>query len=97
MNTYYLDTSAAVKLYVNETGSNWLRQLLITTPPGVIVSSVLLRVEIWSAFTRRQAEGTLTPTECARLRDWFNEHRAALYRFSPVNETIIQTAKLPAA
>lgn len=29
MNTYYLDTSAAVKLYVPEIGSNWLRNLLV--------------------------------------------------------------------
>jgi len=92
MNTHYLDTSAAVKLYVDETGSDWLRQLLITTPPGVVLCSVLLRVEMRSAFTRRLSEGAITPAEYARLCDWFNEHCATLYRFSPVNETIIQSA-----
>ena len=28
MTTYYLDTSAAVKLYVSEVGSDWVQRLL---------------------------------------------------------------------
>ncbi len=32
MITYYLDSSAAVKLYVAEIGSAWLRDLLLTEP-----------------------------------------------------------------
>ena len=29
MTTYYLDTSAAVKLYVSEVGSGWLQGCLV--------------------------------------------------------------------
>ncbi|MEW5958023.1 MAG: type II toxin-antitoxin system VapC family toxin, partial [Chloroflexota bacterium] len=60
MSHYYLDSSAAVKLYVAETGSDWLRDLLLVEPPVAVLSSQLLRVELWSAFARRQREGTLS-------------------------------------
>ena len=52
---YYLDTSAAVKLVVEERGSKALRRWLaaVTTP---IVSSDLLRTELFRA-TRRAAPG----------------------------------------
>ena len=36
MSTYYLDTSAAVKLYVNESGSDWLRRLLSAPSPNCL-------------------------------------------------------------
>jgi predicted nucleic acid-binding protein len=53
MSTYYLDTSAAVKLYVSEIGSDWLRHLFATRRLPAVVASHLLRVEMWSAFARR--------------------------------------------
>jgi len=36
MVIYYLDTSALVKRYVNETGSDWLRGVLVG--PGVALA-----------------------------------------------------------
>ncbi|GAB4458955.1 MAG: hypothetical protein Fur0044_51890 [Anaerolineae bacterium] len=36
MSHYYLDSSAAVKLYVAETGANWLRQLLLGESPVAV-------------------------------------------------------------
>ncbi len=63
MSTYYVDTSAAVKLYVQEMGSDWLRnQVSIATVPSAL-SSQLLWVEMWSAFARRLREGTVTAIE----------------------------------
>jgi hypothetical protein len=91
MVSYYLDTSAAVKLYVIEIGSAWLRQLLLT-PVSTIVSSHLLRVEIWSAFERRLREGSVTLPDYTRIHDWFTEHRQSLYNFAPVSEPIVRQA-----
>jgi hypothetical protein len=92
MVAYYLDTSAAVKLYVAETGHTWLRQQLQTTPLPVVVTSHLLRVEIWSAFARRRREGTVTAEEYSRMQMWFAEHRHSLYTVVPTHEAIIQQA-----
>jgi hypothetical protein len=92
VSTYYLDTSAAVKLYVSETGSDWLRHLLASDQSLIVLSSLLLSAEIRSAFARRLREGSVTLDEHARMRDLFAEHRYGLYRFVSVSEAIIESA-----
>jgi uncharacterized protein len=92
MTTYYLDTSAAVKLYVSEIGSRWLRSLFVGPRPPVAVTSHLLRVEMWSAFARRLRERSVTPDEYTAICDLFAEDRQNLYRFVPVNEAAIRSA-----
>jgi predicted nucleic acid-binding protein len=92
MSTFYLDTSAAVKLYVSEAGSDWLRHLRITDQSHIVVSSHLLRVELRSAFARRLREESVTLEAYARMSDWFAEHRHMLYRFVPADEVIIRSA-----
>jgi hypothetical protein len=94
MITYYLDSSVAVKLYVAETGSDWVRDLLLTAPQDLaVISSHLLCIEVWSAFTRRLRAGTVTPEQHNRIHDWFTQHRYELYRFKAVDEEIIQKTR----
>ncbi|MBE7471274.1 MAG: hypothetical protein DPW09_33910 [Anaerolineae bacterium] len=92
MSHYYLDSSAAVKLYVAETGANWLRQLLLGESPVAVISSQLLRVELWSAFARRRREGALSASDFAQTIIWFTEHLHDLYRLTPMTEPLLQTA-----
>jgi len=92
MSQYYLDSSAAVKLYVAETGADWLRQLLLREPPVAVVSSQLLRVELWSAFARRRREGSLSASDFTQTITWFTEHLHGLYRLAPMTEGLLQTA-----
>ena len=94
MVTYYLDTSAATKLYVLETGSAWLRQLLLPASRTVtVLSTHLLRVEIWSAFARRLRDNTLTATQYNRVSYWFAQHQHTLYRLRVVDEIVIQQTR----
>ena len=94
MMTYYLDSSVAVKLYVTETGSDWVCGLLLTTPQNLaVISSHLLCVEVWSAFARRLRAGTVTPEQHIRINHWFLQHRYELYRFKVVDEEIVQTTR----
>lgn len=73
MVSYYLDTSAMLKYYVDELGSTWLRaQILDVT---LLVSSELVIVEAVSAFNRRAREGGLSLTEYQRVRDILYEDR----------------------
>ncbi len=92
MTTYYLDTSAAVKLYVSEVGSDWLQRLFVGPRPPVAVTSHLLRVEMWSAFARRLRERSVSLDDYTQMCDLFAEDRQNLYRFVPVNETAIRSA-----
>jgi predicted nucleic acid-binding protein len=89
---YYLDTSAAVKLYVLELGSTWLHGLLSADQQPVLLSSLILRVEMRSAFARRLREESVTIDEYADMCQLFDAHRAAFYRLSPLDETVMQLA-----
>jgi len=93
MSLYYADTSAIVKLYVNEVGSDWLRNQIGVTGIPSVVSSQLLQVEMWSAFARRMREETVTATEYRDICQLFDRHRHTLYRLVTLNEAIMQLAR----
>jgi len=64
MSLHYLDTSALVKRYVNEVGSEQIDALMSVEPLAV---SALVRVEVASVLARRMREGTLTQEQRDRL------------------------------
>ena len=68
MTTYYLDTNALVKRYVDETGSPWLRALLDAAPCPSVVLVRLVVVELTSALIRRVREGVVSATEYAQAQ-----------------------------
>lgn len=68
MITYYLDTSALIKRYVDETGSPWLRALLDAPPRPSVVLVHLVIVEMTSALMRRAREGVVTGPEYAQAQ-----------------------------
>ena len=71
MTTYYVDTSALIKRYVDEVGSDWLRATLNVHPPPSIIVVHLIIVEMTSALTRRIREDTLTPTDYVQVQNAF--------------------------
>ena len=60
----YIDTSAMVKRYVRESGRAAVQKLVAHHS---LVSSVILPVELYSAFVRRTREGTLATVALPRL------------------------------
>lgn len=60
----YVDTSAMVKRYVREPGGPAVQKLAARHS---LVSSVILPVELYSAFVRRTREGTLATVALPRL------------------------------
>lgn len=59
MVAYYLDTSALLKRYITEDGSQWVRGIF-RSPDHILITSRITQVEAASAFARRVREGTLT-------------------------------------
>jgi hypothetical protein len=79
----FLDTSALLKRYVAETGSDAVRRVLEAAEE--IVVSPVTRLEVASAVARRRREGSLTGAEAARIlrlldREWRDFTRV---RFGP--------------
>jgi len=59
---YFLDSSALVRFYVQESGSNWVRSLTDLDENLIYVVS-LAKVETISALTRRLRRGDITEAE----------------------------------
>jgi len=89
--TYYLDTSAMLKRYVNETGSAWLQGLLVPTQT-VVTTTQLLIAEVVSALNRRVREGTVTTLDYARLAGRFRDDCRTRYQLVAVNNAILRIA-----
>jgi predicted nucleic acid-binding protein len=92
MTTYYVDTSALVKRYIDEVGSDWLRAELNTSPPPSLLVVHLAIVEITSALTRRMREGILTLTEYAQVQNAFRSDCLNEYQLIIAVDNIIDRA-----
>lgn len=68
MADYFFDSSALVKAYISEPGTNWVRTIL-DDPQHRISISALAEVEVISALTRRFKEGDLTQVELDQACD----------------------------
>lgn len=69
--TLYLDTSSLVKLYVSETGSDVVRQLV--GGATVVATSVVAYAEMRATLARLRREGALAASRVARARREFEE------------------------
>ena len=71
MATYFLDSSALVKRYVQETGSSWAQAITDPTAGHNIFIVRLTLVEITSAITRRGRGGTIPLGDVATILGQF--------------------------
>jgi predicted nucleic acid-binding protein len=93
VNVAYFDSSALVKRYVTEAGSEWINTLLASADAPLIFVSHLTLVEVTCAFARRAREGTLLPQaleDVLRLFEYDVTHR---YHVLDVTPATIDTAR----
>ena len=69
--TLYLDTSSLVKLYVTESGSHVVRQLV--GDANVVATSVVAYAETRAALARLRHEGVLTASKLTSAKREFDE------------------------
>jgi uncharacterized protein len=69
LTTYFVDSSALVKRYVDEVGSSWVRSWIERPAGNVIVASELVAVEVYSALARRRRDGTLAADAVTLLQN----------------------------
>jgi predicted nucleic acid-binding protein len=69
--TLYVDTSSLIKLYVAETGSDAVRQLV--DDASVVATSVVAYAETRAALARLHRDRVLTASELAFTRKAFDE------------------------
>ncbi|MCC7452194.1 MAG: type II toxin-antitoxin system VapC family toxin [Anaerolineae bacterium] len=95
MSLYYLDTSALVKRYIAETDSAWLISQVEPASNNIAIVSELTPVEMFSIFTRRQRDKSLSPSDAAQQRTDFLIHLQTEYLVAPVdNQLLVQARNL---
>jgi len=92
VKAYFLDTSALVKRYVPETGSNWIQSITDVASNNDLAISQITWVEVYSAFARRQREGSLSTGELDILLQKFRNEFDTQYRVIEVDPALIESA-----
>jgi predicted nucleic acid-binding protein len=93
VNVAYFDTSALLKQYVTETGSNWVRAYLSSATAPTVFTSQLTAVEATCAFARRLRDGTLLPSDHATAVRAFDYDIAYRYTLLDVMPVTIDAAR----
>jgi predicted nucleic acid-binding protein len=93
LSVAYLDTSALLKRYVVEIGSDWMRTFLFSETPPTVFTSHLSVVEATCAFARRLRDGTLTPEIHGRALLAFDYDITYRYHLLDVMPATIETAR----
>lgn len=92
VTTFFFDTSALLKRYIDESGSTRVRAL-IQTSPGPMVISAITRVEMACALARREREGSLSSPTRDRLWQAFRFDSVHHFRFIRVGVETLATAE----
>lgn len=93
MTHYFLDSSAVVKRYVNETGSPWIRSLFIRSRGHTILIAQITPVEAYSAVMRRVREGTVNLSITEDLRRTFLIQIKRQYRQVSLTQQVVSQAQ----
>jgi hypothetical protein len=93
MTTYYWDSSALIKRYVQETGTNWVRSVVAPTGGHTLLTARLTMVEVYSALARRSREGSVPPADCAVAAQAFAAHSASEYDFVELDLRLVTLAR----
>lgn len=92
METAYFDTSALVKRYVAEEGSQWIKTLCAPPNNLIVCTSQMTVVETACAFSRRMREGALSSKDYKKLLTAFDYDATYRYIVVDVTRTTIETA-----
>ncbi|HEY7168447.1 MAG TPA: type II toxin-antitoxin system VapC family toxin [Candidatus Binatia bacterium] len=88
----FCDTSAIVKRYLHETGSNRVRHLL-QRPDTIPCQAFVSSLEITSAFYRRHRSGEISLEDLSILLRSYGIHSREEYLFIPYSQSLVNVAQ----
>lgn len=91
MATYFLDSSALVKRYINETGSAWVLELFTQTLNNEFFVAAITGVEIVAAVARRARGGSIAATDAALVCNQLRSELQTDYQVVEITEGIISS------
>ena len=92
MTSVYLDTSALIKLYVEEEGDERVVEAAEGAPDGRIVILVLAQLEARSAIRRREREGDIATADVDRVLRQIEDDCSTLFLTQPLSSPVMEEA-----
>ena len=92
MALFYIETSALVKLYVREPGTDRILALMSRNQGHRFAVLTISGVEFHSAIRRREREGDIDPPQARRLLKRFSEHMETKYVRQSINDSLLDVA-----
>jgi uncharacterized protein len=89
---YYLETSALVKLYVYESGTERLLTLTASDAGHRFAILSLAQVELCAAIRRRQRGGEISSRAADELIGTFRRHVEGRFLVQPVTDSVVDVA-----
>jgi uncharacterized protein len=89
---YYLETSALVKLYVRESGTERVLVLADRTTENRLAILSLTQVEFRSAVRRRERNGEMAPPVATQLLEAFKRHLEQRFVSQMINDFVLDIA-----
>jgi uncharacterized protein len=89
---YYLETSALVKLYVREPGTEHLLGLAARSSENRLAILALAQVEFRSALRRRERNGEIPSLVATQLLEAFGRHVKGRFLTQTVTDFVLDTA-----
>ena len=92
MENFYFDTSALIKLYIEEEGSDQVIDLVECLEDGRVVILDVTLLESRSGIRRREREGDISGTDANRILKQIEEDGATLYLVQPMSPAVVEEA-----
>ncbi len=94
MALYYFETSALVKLYVREPGTERLLALADRSSENRLAILALAQVELRSAVRRRERNGEIPTLVATQLLEVFKRHVEARFIIQAVTDFVLDIASM---
>ena len=94
MEHFYFDSSALVKRYVAESGTDWMNQLCAAEARNTLYTVRISGAEIIAALFRRARTGELAVPDVQAAATKFKDDFHKRYQIVEVKEQLIQTAMI---
>ena len=92
MSVYFFDSSAIVKRYVSETGSDYVENLTNSKNKNTIFVARIAQVEVAAAFARRLKTGSSTQSDVDNAVRVFHHHFISKYFVVEITKDLLDRA-----
>ena len=92
MASFYFDTSALIKFYIEEEGTAQILHLAETLDGDQIVVLDVTLLESRSAVRRREREGDISGPDANRILKQIDQDASSLYLVQPLSSAVIEEA-----